>query len=50
MSNWMLMPLADISLKSTIEMMFEQDRLGWFYSFVSGAHEGEEEVEIYCFT
>ena len=34
MSNWMLIPLADISLKVTIEMMFGQDRLGWSYSFV----------------
>jgi len=30
----MLTPLADISLKATIEMTFGQGRLGWFYSFV----------------
>jgi hypothetical protein len=34
MSNWMLMPPADISLKASIEMMFGQGTLGRFYSFV----------------
>ena len=33
MSNWKLTPLAEISLKTTIEVMFGQGRLGWFYTF-----------------
>jgi hypothetical protein len=41
MSNWKLTPLAGISLKTTIEMLFGQVRLGWFYSFVKWRTCGE---------
>jgi hypothetical protein len=50
MSNWMLTPLADISLKATIEMTLGQAGLVDSTALLSGAHEGDEEMDLYCFT